>query len=106
MDLDAFDELARSYPGVRRRTVDGRPRWQFDGRLIARVLDGDRVVVRVPFDARDLLQRTYPDSFSVPKRFAKHMMVVADLAEADPEGIDDAVRSAWRLQREHGAGTG
>ncbi|HET9498908.1 MAG TPA: hypothetical protein VFO98_01480 [Marmoricola sp.] len=99
MDLDAFDELVRSYSGVRRTTTGGRPRWQLGGRLVARLLDDTHVVVRVPFDVRDALLQQYPDVFSVPRRFAQHMMVVADLTEGDDGALEDAVGSAWRLQR-------
>lgn len=99
MDLGSFDELVSSFEGVRRTTQGGLPRWQYDGRLVARALDDDQVVVRVPFDVRDTLLHQHPDVFSVPRRFAKHMMVVADLAAGDDGALEDAVTSAWRLQR-------
>lgn len=98
MDLDGFHRLLASLDGVRRSGPEGAARWQFKGRLIARDLDASHVVVRVPFDVRDLLVHQYPDAFSVPRRFAKHMMVVADLAVADDGALEDAVNSAWRLQ--------
>lgn len=37
------------------------------------------MAVRIPFDVRDALLRQHPEVFSVPPRFTKHMMVVADL---------------------------
>jgi hypothetical protein len=55
-------------------------------------------VVRVPFDVRDVLLRQHPDVFSVPPRFTKHMMVVADLDAGEDGAVEDAVTSAWRLQ--------
>lgn len=100
VDLDAFDDLAQSLTGVRRVSADGATRWQFKGRLIARELDATHVVVRVPFDVRDLLLQMHPQVFSVPARFAKHMMVVADLAAGGDDAVEDAVVSAWRLQAE------
>ncbi len=100
MDLDAFDELATSLAGVRRRSVDGKARWQCRGRLVAREFDATHVVVRVPFDVRDALLHQYPEVFSVPPRFAKHMMVIADLDAGDDGAVEDAVTSAWRLQTE------
>jgi hypothetical protein len=48
----------------------------------------------------------HPDAFSVPTRFAKHMMIVADL-DADHDGaVKDAVESAWRLQTQGELNTG
>jgi hypothetical protein len=104
VDLDGFDELATSLAGVRRTSPGGAPRWQYHGRLVARQLDETHVVVRVPFDVRDVLVHQHPEVFSVPPRFAKHMMVVADLAADDGPvehgPVEDALTSAWRMQVE------
>jgi hypothetical protein len=98
VDLDMFNHLATSRAGVRRTSAGGLARWQYEGRLVARELDATHVVVRVPFDVRDVLLRQHPDVFSVPTRFAKHMMVVADLDAGNDGSVEDAVESAWRLQ--------
>ena len=73
---------------------------------MARELDATHVVVRVPFDVRDALLHQHPDVFSVSPRFAKHMMVVADLAAGDDGAVEDAVESAWRLQADPGVDPG
>lgn len=98
MDLDAFNELATSLSGVRRASAQGVARWQYQGRLIARELDATHVAVRVPFDIRDALLHQHPEVFSVPPRFAKHMMVVVNLAAGDCDAVEDALAVAWRLQ--------
>lgn len=98
MDLDAFNELATSLSGVRRVWARGLARWQYQGRLVARELDATHVAVRVPFDIRDALLHQHPEVFSVPPRFAKHMMVVADLGVGNDGAVEDAVEAAWRLQ--------
>ena len=103
MDLDTFGGLAMALPGVRRRSVGGAARWQVEGRLVARELDPTHVVVRASFDVRDDMLRRNPDVFSVPRRFAKHMMVVADLAAGDDGAVEDALEAAWRLQSGGGA---
>lgn len=56
------------------------------------------MAVRVPFDVRDALLQQHPAVFSIPPRFAKHMMVVADLDAGDDGAVEDAVEAAWRLQ--------
>ena len=68
------------------------------GRLVARQLDDRHVVIRASFDFRDLLLQSFPDTFSVPKRFARHMMIVADLENGNADVIEDAVIAAWELQ--------
>jgi hypothetical protein len=37
------------------------------------------------------LLQSFPETFSVPKRFGQHMMVVAD-------AVEDAVIGAWEVQ--------
>jgi hypothetical protein len=102
VDLTGFDALATSFDGVRRSRQDGLQRWQRNGRLVARQLDDAHVAVRADFDTRAVLLQQFPGTFSVPRRFEKHMMVVADLERGDPDAIADAVASAWRLQAEPG----
>jgi hypothetical protein len=55
-------------------------------------------VLRADLDVRDLLVAQSPTVFSVPPRFEKHMMVVADLAAGDDGAVEDALTAAWRLQ--------
>lgn len=102
MDLAEFGERAEALDGVRRRTVDGAARWVLAGRLVARELDPTHVVVRVPFDVRDRLVADQPTVFSVPRRFVRHMMVVADLGAGDDGAVEDALEAAWRFQVEQG----
>ncbi|HYH33658.1 MAG TPA: hypothetical protein VD814_00755 [Nocardioides sp.] len=103
MDLDDFHERASSLAGVR-RTARTPARWQRHGRLVARELDARHVAVRVPFEVRDLLVRQHPAVFTVPARFAQHMMVVADLEAGDDGAVEDALVAAWRLQTVDGSG--
>jgi len=106
VDLDAFSELATSLAGVRRTSAGGLARWQYQGRLVARELDATHVAVRVPFDVRDALVHQHPNVFSVPPRFAKHMMVVADLDAGEDGAVEDAVESAWSLQTQDDVDSG
>jgi hypothetical protein len=94
-----FESLAARLDGVRTRTEDGLLSCRYHGRLVARQIDGTRVVVRCSFDLRDALVEQFPDTFSVPGRFVKHMMIVADLRLGDEGAIEDALIAAWLLQR-------
>jgi hypothetical protein len=94
--------LAEALPGVRRSAAEGRPQWRYHGRLVARQLDQELLLIRADFAYRDWLVRQFPETFSVPARYAKHMMVVADLTRGDPGAIEDALEAAWQLQRSAG----
>jgi len=99
LQIDEVDRLAGALTGVRRTTADGLAQWRYHGRLVARQLDDNHVLIRADFDYRASVLRQFPDTFSVPARYRKHMMIVADLANGDPGAIEDALEAAWRLQR-------
>lgn len=78
--IDEVAQLATQLKGVRRSDSEGRMQWRYQGRLVARQLEEEHLVIRADFDYRDQVVRLFPATFSVPARFTKHMMVVADLA--------------------------
>ena len=98
MRLDDLSNLAARLDSVSERRRDGLLDWRYHGRLVARQLDRSHIVIRSSFDSRDFLVRSFPETFSVPRRFAKHMMIVADLEKGNAEAIEDAVIGAWELQ--------
>jgi hypothetical protein len=102
VEIEDVARRAEALAGVRRATREGLAQWRYHGRLVARQLDGEQVVIRADFDYRDSIVREFPGTFSVPDRFAKHMMVVADLANADAGAVEDAIEAAWQLQRSVG----
>ena len=91
--------LADALAGVRRTAPQGLAEWRYHGRLVARRLDDAHLVIRADFDYRDSLLRQFPGTFSVPARFTKHMMIVADIARGEAGAIEDALEAAWQLQR-------
>jgi hypothetical protein len=98
MRLAALSRVAAQLDGVTERRRGGLLDWQYRGRLVARQLDEGHVVIRASFDSRDFLLRSFPETFSVPRRYSKHMMIVADFKNGDGEAIEDAVIGAWELQ--------
>jgi hypothetical protein len=98
MRLADLSHLAAQLDGVAERRRDGLLDWRYRGRLVARQLDESHVVIRASFESRDFLLHSFPETFSVPKRFAKHMMVVADLEKGNADAVEDAVIGAWELQ--------
>ncbi|HEY6314297.1 MAG TPA: hypothetical protein VIY52_26360 [Streptosporangiaceae bacterium] len=102
LQIGEVARLAEALAGVRRTTADGLAQWRYHGRLVARQLDDTHLVIRSDFDYRDSLLRQFPDTFSVPARYSKHMMVVADLVVGDAGAIEDALEAAWQLQRSAG----
>ncbi|MGH2596995.1 MAG: hypothetical protein ACRDH7_13665 [Actinomycetota bacterium] len=98
MRLEDVSQLAAQFEGVTERSRGNLLDWRYHGRLVARQLDDSHVVIRASFDSRDFLLSSFPETFSVPARFAKHMMIVADLENGDADAVEDAVIGAWELQ--------
>ena len=99
MEISDVGGLAETLAGVRRTAPDGLAQWRYHGRLVARQLDDTHLVIRADFDYRDSIVRQFAGTFSVPDRYLRHMMVVADLAGGDRGAIEDALEAAWQLQR-------
>ena len=102
MELEDVSRLTAQLDGVVERRRDGLLDWRYRGRLIARQLDGTSIVIRATFEFRDILVQGFPATFSAPGRFAKHMMVVADLERGNADAIEDALAEAWQLQTGEG----
>jgi hypothetical protein len=96
--LADLSRLASQLDGVAERRRNGLLEWRYQGRLVARQLDDSHVVIRASFDVRDFLLRSFPETFSVPTRYRKHMMIVADLETGQADAVEDAVVGAWKLQ--------
>jgi hypothetical protein len=96
--LEDLSRLVAQLDGVSERRREGLLDWRYQGRLVVRQLDETHVVIRASFDFRDLLLHSFPETFSVPERFAKHMMIVADLEHGNADAVEDAVIEAWELQ--------
>jgi hypothetical protein len=96
--LADLSRLAAELDGVFESRRDGLLDWRYHGRLVARQLDDTHIVIRASFELRDVLLRSFPETFSVPQRFANHMMVVADLVNGNTDAVEDAVIAAWELQ--------
>jgi hypothetical protein len=96
--LGDVSRLAAELEGVSERRRDGLLEWRFHGRLVARQLDDGHIVIRASFEFRDFLVQSFPETFSVPKRFARHMMVAADLEKGNADAVEDAMIGAWELQ--------
>ena len=82
---------------VAERRRGGLLDWRYHGRLVARQLDAGHIVIRASFETRDFLVQSFPDTFPVPARFAKHMIVVAGV-DGNADAIEDAIIGAWEMQ--------
>lgn len=99
MEIEDVGDIAQALAGVRRTSADGLTQWRYHGRLVVRQIDDAHVVIRSDFGYRDSVVRQFPGTFSVPARYVRHMMLVADFTNGDRSAIEDAIEAAWQLQR-------
>jgi len=102
VEIEDIEQLADGLDGVHRSTREGLAQWRYRGRLVARQLDDAHLVIRASFDIRDLMLRQFPGTFSLPSRYAKHMMIVADFRAGEAGAIEEALEAAWHLQQAGG----
>ncbi|WP_167133195.1 hypothetical protein [Paramicrobacterium chengjingii] len=98
MRLSDITHITSGLDGVTERREKNLLCWRYHGRLVTRQLDPTHVVIRSSFDARRRALKAHPTTFTVPRRFAKHMMIVADLQRGDDDAIEHAIFAAWSLQ--------
>ena len=100
MTIEDVRNLLAEYDDVREKGTSDRPGWYVRDRLVARQLDGDSVLVRADFDAREMLLDDHPETFSVPPSMEAHQKVVVELDRADVQGVRRALAEAVELQRD------
>ena len=100
MTIEDVRALLAEYDDVREKGSSDRPGWYVGDRLVARQLDGDSVLVRADFDAREKLLDDHPETFLVPPSMEAHQKVVAELDRADVQGVRRALAEAVELQRD------
>lgn len=99
MTPDEVGQYAESLPGVRRKGTADQPAWYVRDRLVARLVDPQTLVIRVPLPRREALLEAHPDGFGVPPRMEAHHKVEAYLSRADPGAVREAIDLAWEMQR-------
>lgn len=98
MDLEQVAAHLSALEGVHQGEQGGLLRWTVKGRLVARQLDDETLVIRSGFAERERLIAEHPETFTLRPRFEAHMMVVAELATASPGAVREALDAAWFLQ--------
>jgi hypothetical protein len=90
-------EIALRLPGVEEATSYGTPAFRVRKKLLARLhQDGEALVVRADFDAREALLRAKPRSFFVTDHYRAHPWVLVRLSAVTRTDLSDVLTQAWR----------
>jgi len=90
-------EIALRLPGVEEATSYGTPAFRVGKKLLARLhQDGESLVVRADFDARETLVRANPKSFFVTDHYRAYPWVLVRLAAISRKDLAAVLDEAWR----------
>lgn len=91
-------EIALALPGVEEGPCYGTPGLRVRGKLIARLWeDGETLVLKVGFDAREMLMAANPETFYITDHYVGHPYVLVRLPQVRREQIEHLIEEAWRL---------
>jgi hypothetical protein len=90
--------LALALHGTIEKPSYGTPGFRVADKLYARVLDADRIVVRMTLDHRDVAIEAEPAIFSVTPHYLAHPWVIVALTATTRARLADILHDAWALR--------
>jgi hypothetical protein len=100
VDLSWISDHLASLEGVREQAEGSRTTWRAQGRLVARLEDGETLLVRASLADRERLAARLPDAFYVTPAIEAHHKVLVHLPLADPDDVRRVLTAAWEMQRD------
>lgn len=95
--FDTVCEIARALPGSEEGTSYGTPSFRVRGKFFLRLKeDGETVVLKVGFDAREMLLAADPDAFYTTPHYDGYPAVLVRLPRIQPSVLREVVEQAWR----------
>jgi hypothetical protein len=90
-------DAARALPGVEDGVSYGTAALKVRGKLLVRLKeDGESFVLKIDFDARDILMRAAPETFYITDHYRGYPAVLVRLATLDPAELPALLEQAWR----------
>ena len=98
MTAEELRAMVLAFPSTETGTTHGWPSFKAAGKFFARLRpEDDSVVVYVDsLDHRDMLMEAEPATFHVTDHYRGHPIVLARLAEVDPDWLRAALEKRWR----------
>jgi hypothetical protein len=97
LDWDTVRRIALELPGMEEGTAYGTPALRVKGKFLARLKeDGETLVLKVSFDAKEILLRSDPDLFFTTDHYNGYPALLIRLARIEPDQMRDLLEEAWR----------
>jgi hypothetical protein len=89
--------MALALPEAEEGMSYGTPAFKVRGKLFARLKeDGETLVVKVGFDAREVLMQADPETFFLTDHYRGYPYVLVRLAAVEPDALREVLDEAWR----------
>ena len=96
--FETVRELALALPAVEEGSSYGTPAFRVRGKLFARMWeDGETLVLKIGFDARELLMQADPKTFYITDHYRGYPCVLVRLPVTEPGQLRDLLEEAWRF---------
>jgi hypothetical protein len=90
-------QLALALPGVEEGTSYGTPAFKVNGKLLARFhQDGESLVVKVEYAAREVLMGANPTTFYITDHYRCWPWVLVRISSVNPDDLRQLLEEAWR----------
>jgi hypothetical protein len=95
--FDTVRQLALALPGVQEVTSYRTTGFKVNGKLLARFhQDGESLVLKVEYAAREVLMGTHPETFYLTDHYRCYPWVLVRLSNVDPGLLRSLFEDAWR----------
>lgn len=97
LDFEAVRREALALPKTMEGTSYGTPAFRVGGRLFARLhQDGESLVLRIDFDAREALMASDPRSFYITDHYRDYPMVLVRFGRVTRDALRELLAQSWR----------
>jgi hypothetical protein len=94
---DDIRRIALTLPGVQEGTSYGTPALKVRGKLMIRLHeDGDKIVLKMPFDRREELMSADPETYFITDHYRDYPWVLVGLAKVQIDALRDLLLIAYR----------
>jgi hypothetical protein len=100
ISFDAVRKMALALPEVEEGTTYGSPALKVRGKLLACIAihksaEPDTLAVRIPFDSRDELIASDPDSYYLTYHYVNYPTVLVRLSRVDAKALRELLDASW-----------
>lgn len=89
--------MGLALPRVEEGTSYGTPALKVKGKLFVRLKeDGDSIVIKMPFDQREELMASDPETYYITEHYRNYEWMLVRLSKVHPDALHELLRTAHK----------